>query len=129
MKNLFLISVLSLINIVSPINVYSDTVSKPTVVKRNPAFVTPKGLQPRVNFWINIFTRYGEHHEVIHHRAYPQAVFKVLNFYSASQKMSDVALEKFKKKEIKNQTFDLVTARAVAYSDKLLNRSTPLIKK
>ena len=30
---------------------------------------------------------------------------------------------------IKNQTFDLVTARAVAYSDKLLNRATPLVKK
>ena len=31
--------------------------------------------------------------------------------------------------DIKNQTFDLVTARAVAYSDKLLTRATPLIKK
>lgn len=31
--------------------------------------------------------------------------------------------------DIKNETFDLITARAVAYSDKLLNRATPLIKK
>lgn len=31
--------------------------------------------------------------------------------------------------EIKWQTFDLVTARAVAYSDKLLNRASPLVKK
>ena len=31
--------------------------------------------------------------------------------------------------EIKNQTFDLVTARGVAYSDKLLNRADHLIKK
>ena len=31
--------------------------------------------------------------------------------------------------DIKDKKFDLVTARAVAYSDKLLNRSTPLIKK
>jgi len=31
--------------------------------------------------------------------------------------------------DIKNQEFDLVTARAVAYSDKLLNRASPLIKK
>ena len=31
--------------------------------------------------------------------------------------------------EIQNQTFDLVTARAVAYSDKLLNRADHLIKK
>lgn len=31
--------------------------------------------------------------------------------------------------DIKNTTFDLVTARAVAYSDKLLDRVYPLIKK
>lgn len=31
--------------------------------------------------------------------------------------------------DINNQTFDLVTARAVAYSDKLLNWITPLVKK
>ena len=31
--------------------------------------------------------------------------------------------------DIKNQTFDLVTARAVAYADKILNRAIPLVKK
>ena len=31
--------------------------------------------------------------------------------------------------DIKNLNFDLVTARAVAYSDKLLNRATPLVNK
>lgn len=31
--------------------------------------------------------------------------------------------------DIKNQTFDLVTARAVAYADKILDWATPLIKK
>ena len=31
--------------------------------------------------------------------------------------------------DIKNQTFNLVTARAVAYADKILNRATPLVKK
>jgi 16S rRNA G527 N7-methylase RsmG len=31
--------------------------------------------------------------------------------------------------EIKNQTFDLVTARAVAYADKLLNRASPIVKR
>ena len=31
--------------------------------------------------------------------------------------------------DAKNQSFDLVTARAVAYVDKLLNRATPIVKK
>jgi len=71
---------------------------------RHPSFITPKGLQPRVNFWINIFTRYGDHHEVLHHRAYPQVVFKVLDFYRASTKLSERALNKLKQAEIKRNT-------------------------
>ena len=43
--------------------------------------------------------------------------------------VKNVEIMRTRIEEIKNQTFDLVTARAVAYSDKLLNRATPLVKK
>ena len=43
--------------------------------------------------------------------------------------VKNVEMMRTRIEEIKNQTFDLVTARAVAYSDKLLNRATPLVKK
>lgn len=43
--------------------------------------------------------------------------------------VKNVEMMRTRIEDIKNQTFDLVTARAVAYSDKLLNRATPLIKK
>jgi 16S rRNA G527 N7-methylase RsmG len=43
--------------------------------------------------------------------------------------VKNVEMMRTRIEELKNQTFDLVTARAVAYSDKLLNRATPLIKK
>ena len=43
--------------------------------------------------------------------------------------VKNVEIMRTRIEDIKNQTFDLVTARAVAYSDKLLNRATPLIKK
>ncbi|MBO7505733.1 class I SAM-dependent methyltransferase [bacterium] len=43
--------------------------------------------------------------------------------------VKNVEMMRSRIEDIKNQTFDLVTARAVAYSDKLLNRATPLIKK
>lgn len=43
--------------------------------------------------------------------------------------VKNVAMMRTRIEDIKNQTFDLVTARAVAYSDKLLNRATPLVKK
>ena len=43
--------------------------------------------------------------------------------------VKNVEIMRTRIEDIKNQTFDLVTARAVAYSDKLLNRATPLVKK
>ncbi len=43
--------------------------------------------------------------------------------------LKNVEMMRTRIEDIKNQTFDLVTARAVAYSDKLLNRATPLVKK
>jgi len=42
--------------------------------------------------------------------------------------VKNVEMIRWRIEEIKNQTFDLVTARAVAYSDKLLNRIDHLIK-
>ncbi len=44
-------------------------------------------------------------------------------------RVKNVEMIRTRIEDIKNQTFDLVTARAVAYSDKLLNRATPLVKK
>lgn len=42
--------------------------------------------------------------------------------------VKNVEMMRTRIEDIKNQTFDLVTARAVAYSDKLLNRANHLIK-
>ena len=44
-------------------------------------------------------------------------------------RVKNVEMMRTRIEDIKNQSFDLVTARAVAYSDKLLNWATPLIKK
>lgn len=43
--------------------------------------------------------------------------------------VKNVEMMRTRIEDIRDQTFDLVTARAVAYSDKLLNRVTPLVKK
>ena len=43
--------------------------------------------------------------------------------------VKNVEMMRTRIEDIKNQTFDLVTARAVAYADKLLNRAAPLVKK
>lgn len=53
------------------------------------------------------------------------AVWEILE----QMNVKNVTMHRWRAEEIKNQTFDLVTARAVAYSDKLLQRITPLVKK
>jgi membrane-bound lytic murein transglycosylase D len=45
--------------------------------RRTSPFETPIGLRARVNFWKDIFSRYGKHDLVVHHRMFPQAVFHV----------------------------------------------------
>lgn len=42
-------------------------------------FEVPQRLRPRVEFWKDVFTKYGKHQIVIHHRAYPQAIFDVID--------------------------------------------------
>lgn len=53
------------------------------------------------------------------------AVWEILD----ELEVKNVEMMRTRIEDIKNQTFDLVTARAVAYSDKLLNWATPLVKK
>lgn len=53
------------------------------------------------------------------------AVWEILE----QMNVKNVTMHRWRAEEIKNQTFDLVTARAVAYSDKLLQRIAPLVKK
>lgn len=62
------------------------------------AFEVSSALRNRVDFWKKIFAKYGEHEVVIHHRKYPQASFKVLDFRDAARRYDGAALEKFKKK-------------------------------
>jgi len=56
-------------------------------------------LRPRINFWIDVFTRYGEHEAVVHHRDYPGVVFGSLSFVSEAKHMSPHGLERFKKSQ------------------------------
>lgn len=72
--------------------------------RRNPGFEVPLRLQPRVNFWVDIFTRYGKNHAVVHHRDYPQVTFGVFDFSAAAQELNPIALEKFRKSELNKFT-------------------------
>lgn len=43
------------------------------------AFLIPPGLQDRVGFWFDIYSRYDSNKRLIHHALYPWVVFKVVD--------------------------------------------------
>lgn len=74
---------------------------------RSAGFEVPLRLQPRVDFWVDIFTRYGKHNAVVHHRDYPQVIFGVFDFSAAARELGPIALDKFRKDELKRFTAGL----------------------
>lgn len=65
--------------------------------KRSSEFLVPAKLRPRVDFWKDVFTRYGKHQMVVHHRDFPQIQFGILDFRQEAERLDAAALEKFKK--------------------------------
>jgi membrane-bound lytic murein transglycosylase D len=54
-------------------------------------------MRGRVQFWIDIFSRYGKHQAVIHHRMQPEIVFDVLDFQDKGEKWSEKQLARYRK--------------------------------
>jgi membrane-bound lytic murein transglycosylase D len=50
-----------------------------------------------VDFWKDVFTRYGRQQMIVHHRDYPQIRFGVLDFTEEAARLEPIALEKYKK--------------------------------
>jgi len=59
-------------------------------------FRVPSQLRGRVDFWKDIFSKYGRRQVVIHHREFPQVVFGVLDFSAEAESMSEIELERHK---------------------------------
>lgn len=72
--------------------------SRARLMTRSPAFEVPDRLRPRVNFWIDIFTRFGKNQGVVHHREFPQAIFSILDFNREAETLSPIQLEQFRKR-------------------------------
>src|SRR5438552_2360732 len=70
----------------------------PTEARRRASqFAVPNELRPRVNFWIDIFTKYSRNQVVVHRRDYRQIVFKVVDFRADAAILTPVLLERHKK--------------------------------
>jgi membrane-bound lytic murein transglycosylase D len=86
---------------------------------RSPQFQIPAKLKARVQFWIDVFTKYDKNHIVVHHRAFPQAVFKVVDLDTERRTMSASQFEAHKamreeeaKRELRDTFQKIVAGRA-----------------
>lgn len=61
---------------------------------RHSAFKVPAALRGRVDFWKDVFAKYGKHQVVIHHREFPQVVFGVLDFSAEAASMDPIELDR-----------------------------------
>lgn len=78
-------------------------------------FVVPDRLRARVDFWKDIFSKYGASQTVIHHRDFPQIVFGVLDLTAESAQMSPVAFDAYKE-SVEKRTVDDVKAQLLELS-------------
>ncbi len=71
------------------------------------AFVVPPKLRARVDFWKDIFSKYGAAQVVVHHRDFPQIVFGVIDLNLEQQELSPLAFDKYKESVTKRTVDDI----------------------
>ena len=90
--------------------------SKNPTIGVSKAFRVSSKLRPRVDFWKDIFTRYGAAQMVVHHRDFPQIVFGVIDLSKEQARMSPRLFEKHRSKVSKS------TIREIGKQLKLLSK-------
>ncbi len=63
---------------------------------RHSDFKVSPQMRPRVEFWKEIFSKYGKFQAVIHHRTFPYIKFETLDFSDKANTMSEAALDKYR---------------------------------
>lgn len=70
-------------------------------------FAVPSVLRKRVDFWKDIFAKYGAAQSVIHHRDFPQIVFGVIDLSREYDTMSPISFDAYKTAVVKRTLEDL----------------------
>lgn len=69
-------------------------------VPQDRSFVPTPGFRERVDFWIDIFTRYGKYQSVFHYRNHPQVIYSVLDFSDDEHRLSEREFLKKKQRAV-----------------------------
>lgn len=75
----------------------APTHAGPVQLRTHPDFRVPPKLRPRVDFWVDVFTKYGKAQMIVHHREFPQVRFGLIDLTREASTLSDEALVRLKK--------------------------------
>ncbi len=113
MKNFLSTIAVILLQVLLTVSVSSAQLHRPI---HHHEFEVPPGLRARVNFWKDVFAKYGKNQVVIHHREFPQATFMVLDFRVQAAELGPVALDSLKTREVKRRIDEVKDAMRVLAS-------------
>lgn len=101
--NLFCRAVLYWAIITSFLPASSFTAEAEAQGQESPFYITP-ALEGRVEFWRLIFTKYGEHQMLMHHRQHPEIVYSALDFSPMAEKYTGRELSNIKERAVERET-------------------------
>lgn len=90
----FLFATVLAINLCDLSDLAAQNLENSQQIRKSSEFVTPQILRGRVDFWVEIFAKYGKYQKVMHHRRFPQIRYKVLDFSKAASELSPLAYER-----------------------------------
>jgi membrane-bound lytic murein transglycosylase D len=70
-------------------------------------FQVSSTLRARVDFWKDVFAKFGAGHSIIHHRDFPQLVFGVIDLSREQRAMSRISFEAYKNDVVKRSVDDV----------------------
>ncbi|MCB0333413.1 MAG: LysM peptidoglycan-binding domain-containing protein [Bdellovibrionales bacterium] len=87
-----------------PRSAFSETGAFSSPSHRPVEFQVHPKMRSRVNFWIDVFTLYGENEIIFHHRMSPEVTFRIVDLSDKAAKLSEGAFAKLRKKVVKDET-------------------------
>ena len=81
-------------------------------LKCDKIFPCPDELKPRVSFWVDVFTKYGDDTVILHDSRNPHRVYKVLKTTSRCSRRRDPKVIKNAKNKIRKQLQQIADQRA-----------------
>ena len=85
-------------------------------LKCDKIFPCPDELKPRVAFWIDVFTRYGNDTIILHDAENPQRVYNVIQTKARCSRRNEAKSIKKAKSHVRNQLLQIADKRAKGIS-------------